>query len=528
MNRIVFFFLLVIQVLNLPGQTKPYTEQEFEIRNVKVVSHTDKFNPDVQLDFVLATKYSLRDIETEGNSMFATYQVKFWIGGNNQEDSLTGIVYDRSYTMMSDVEGLFTNSTNITLTIPYFQFKKTGLQNCRIYCLASTESGELNYPVISSEPIKLNIYKTFPLSEQVITVSNLKISNPVNPQDGKIFNFTYRFKYNENELHPDPGDKASYNNRVYFFVKMYDAANDQVSLNSNILLNSEVVSQSKTAEGKFSFLVPYTDLNLEEGPANVRYVLYASTSDSNFTWTDLVKGNAILNVPQKYLTKIKLSNIGMHETQYDMAGQSIPLINIFMNQRKSSGKGYPDIYWSIGKSNRIIKTSRVSKNSFYFSDDSLLLQTLKDDKLIYEVFDDDFFGKDDLIGKYIIPLAVTNKKEFKKLSFGGIKSGNIGFVRRPFEKYFLDDLTIAPNKNGTFILKGRYSESRNIVLEGILMNGKDTIDLRDSIANDLNPEKDHFEFVIPGSVKLPFSVELILYDVELKINLVEKIVYSVQ
>ena len=528
MRLILLFAIVIFSNVILIAQKKSHDKQEFLIRDLKFISRTEQFNPNVEISFDLITKYTLNDIETEGNSMFATYRIKCWLGDQSAADSLTGIIYDRNYTMMSDAIGEFVEATSISIKIPYVQFRKSGLQNCRLYCLVESESGAVQYPVTSSQEIKLNILKTYPLSEQEITINNLKITTPSNPTDGKLFQFNYKFKYNEKELYPNEGDNVSYNNRVYYFVNIYDENNHQIGLHTNVLLNSVVVSQQKDLPGKYTVLIPYTEMNLAPGKYNLTYKLCAATSDGNYKWNNLDSGIIELLVPQKYLTKVKLTNIGLHETKYDVAGQDVPLLNIFMNQRKSSGKGYPDIYWSLNNKSRIIHTSGISKNAFYFTSDSILLQTLSEDNLSYSVYDDDFFGKDDLIGKLNMAISPSKNNNFKKLSFGGIKSGEITVTRKTFEPNYLEDINLISSKvNGVtgYLLTGNWSEGKDQHLNFQIVQEKDTLKSGLSLIQQINELKGQFSYLIPAFlINRPFKVIISLDDEEINMKLAEKVI----
>lgn len=498
------------------AQKEPFTSQSFVINEVVVKSFPDQFNPYVKISFKLVSKYSLNDIETEGGSMFQRYKLAFYLCGVDDADTLTDIIYQSSYTMMSSVKGLYQNSYQVSFDIPFFQFRKVGLLDFRICGLVSTERNSTQLPVKPSSPTKVLIKKTYPIQQQIITVKNVKIANAADPKEGKIVEFNYKFKYNENELYSDESNK-SFSNNIYFYAECFDRNNLCVSPKIRNLANYEMIKFRKGVEFKGLLFIPYTELNLNEGSQNIRYALNASTIGEYKSWKSLYVGEVQMTLPPKYLTKITFRNIAMYETKYDVAGKDIPLVNIFISLRKSSGQGFPDIYWKLSRKGRNIGRSLTYRNSFYFYDDSILTQTVAGDKLLFSVMDQDFFSSDDVIGQLSLKLDYKEKQYFEKLQFGGVRSGSIAVQKKPFIQYNLHDVAVEKglyNGLSGYFLKALYSKRFDLKLSLSIIQKPDTLRFDNLISIDNGP--DRFSYFIPASViKNPSSLLLELIDRDL-------------
>lgn len=443
MKKSLLFFLpfLFIFFQFSFAQKAAYTDQEFMLKDLKMTEGKIAFQGNIEFNFKILGKYNRDEIEAEQGRLFPSYSLKFFIT-DEHGDTLIRPSFEamsQSFSFFDVDTGKFHSySFGHNIKIPYNQFKKEGNLSIILWGQAQNADGRIKLKPFKAAAFKIFIPKLHPLDQQQIKVSNLQASENIkkyNNDKGIVIGFSTNFTYDISELY---SSKESLD-EVLFYVDFTDAEGNPINstYDPRLVHNSKnrstyyIQQHQKNITKIGEIFVPYTQLFLPAGQQQIKYHINAISHSYSKEWKNLASGTFNINMPSVYFAKASIKNIQARDKSYDVAGQDIPIINIFISSKSSSGKGYPDLFWTFGTKNINHIYTDVVNNSFHASDDSCSFQMLEDDVLFLDVYDYDTFSFNDAVGSFTIPKLTGQTTYRSTLKSGDVISGEISIKRKP-------------------------------------------------------------------------------------------------
>lgn len=435
-NRLVTLFLVLGCTAASFAQKMPYTAQEFTLREVGMRENLTPFNQQLQFTFRIFGKYSASQLVDEsGGSWSPNYVLRFWLANANG-DTLVSDTADASslqrFSFFSVDTGQYRSySFGHTVSFPYKAFRQYGQQTFSLWAQPQSPRGDIKLAPFNTGRYTVTIPRLHAITEQQVQVLSATATETGN---GVTVKYTCRFQYSAAELYGD--DETS--DEVVFFTEFTQPDGTPVTLVNDPQLpqngkNSPRYSIQHPTKNALSgeMSVPYTLFYLPEGPQELTYTLHAVTANGSRRWENLYRGTCTLHMPPMYLARAVIKNIRVTDRSYDVAAGDIPILNLFVSSKGSSGKGYPDLFWSFGGEGREIMSTRATSNSFTALDDSCFFQMTENERLTLGVYDYDLLSFNDKLAFFTFP-AMRGDDTYRqnKLSSGDVVAGQILIERK--------------------------------------------------------------------------------------------------
>lgn len=437
---VLFFHLFTFLFFHFSfGQKATYTKQEFTFRDVKMSENKTAFRSGLEFSFKVFGKYNRENILPENGRTFPSYSLMFFIT-NEQGDTLIPPSREtmlQTFSFFNVDTGKYQSySFGHNLKIPFQQFKKSGSQNIILWGQGQNADGSIKLAPFKTGIFKVAIPKVRPLEEQQIKIGQAHVSEDTKKYNDKgiVINFSANFTYDANELFSTKESR----NEVIFYIDFTDAEGNPINstYDPRMVHNSKRKSMLFTAPHEKNItknaeiFVPYTQFYIPPGTQRLTYTIHAISYEYSMEWRNLTSGTFTVNMPPVYFAKAAITNIQARDKSYDVAGKDIPIVNIFVSPKSSSGKGYPDLFWTFGTKNTTYIQTGVVDNSLYAADDSCSFQMLEDDVLFLDVYDYDTFSFNDDVGSFTFPKMTGAGVYRSRLKSGDVVNGNIIIKRK--------------------------------------------------------------------------------------------------
>lgn len=536
MKNLVPTLVLLFLCFGLSAQSIPYHMQDFALSEISQTRESTALNPKTKFSFKILAKYPSNQVEREpGKSGATEYKLKFWLEttegemiiGPDADPSLT-----QSFSGFSRPDSDYAQySFGHTIAFPLGKFKKNGTITVKLMAQAQNSSGSILLNAFSAGNFTINVPKLVPLEEQKITVKNLNVqSNATNINvQGIRLSFTPTFLYNDNELYYEG---AEIDGKAKFYVQFFKPDGSVVET-LNFQLSEETGNNNthlyylskhdKYNKDQGNIFIPYTRFMLPEGEQNILYTISATTSDNKLNWYNLAQGDIRFVMPPMYFARAEVNDITVQTKTYDVAAKNIPILNLFVGRRGTSGKGYPDLFWILNNGPDKLVVTPVLSNSFTAVSRQVTFQMLENDILHLNVYDYDLLSRNDFLGSYTFPKfngpVVFRKDDIKN---NDIVSGQVKLMRKPKPASPFINLSLRQvRENGLsgYRLEGNISETSNPTELKLYL--KQTDGTQVPLSQRFNPSPvGSFSYFI-HAWELPVNAEagIFIYDREFKLPL---------
>lgn len=536
MKNLVPTLVFLLISFGLAAQSIPYHKQEFALSEISQIRENTALNPRTKFSFKILAKYPSNQVQREpGKSGATEYKLKFWLESTDGE-LIIGPDADPSLTQ--SFSGFSRSGSDYaqysfghTIAFPLGKFKKNGTITVKLMAQAQNSSGSILLDVFSAGNFTLSVPKLIPLDEQKITVDKVSVVNNATKYNsqGILFSFTPTFLYNENELFYAESES---NGMAKFYVQFFkpdgsvvETLNFQISEetgNSNSHLYY-LTKHDKYNKETGSIFIPYTRFMLPEGEQSVLYSISATSADNQLNWNNLAKGEIRFTMPAMYFARAEVNDITVQTKTYDVAAKNIPILNLFVGKRGTSGKGYPDLFWILNNGPDKLVVTPILSNSFTAVSRQVTFQMLENDVLHLNVYDYDMLSRNDFLGSYTFP-KFNGPVAFRKddIKNNDIVSGQVKLLRKPKPASPFINLSLRQvRENGLsgYRLEGNISETSNPTELKLYL--KQTDGTQVPLSKSFNPSPvGSFSYFI-NAWELPVNAEagIFIYDREFNLPL---------
>ena len=435
-KRLVFFVLVCLSAQGAFSQKMPYTAQEFGFRDVELKEDLRPMRPRLSVSLKITGKFAQSQIEAGPGKSYPDYALKFWLASENG-DTLVSPQADPSllqrFSFFSSSDPAYGSySFGHSLSFPYPRFRKTGKMTAVLWARPQSPDGNVLLKPLKVATYTLTVPKLYPLAEQKISLKNVEVSERDN---SVILRYTCQLAYNASELYDETEDS----DELVFFAEFTLPDGGPATLVNDPRLSPasldgsqySLLRQQKNVPLTGEIKLPYTQFFLAEGPHELNYVLHAVSKNKSRRWENLYRGKCVMHMPPVYFAKVAVTGLEVAHRTYDVAAKDIPIISLFVSNKGSGGKGYPDLFWTFTQEGRTLISTRVGSNSFLASDDSCFFQMLENDRLSLHVYDYDLLSRNDFLGGLDIPrLSGEATYRMDKLVTEDIVAGQIRMERK--------------------------------------------------------------------------------------------------
>jgi hypothetical protein len=215
-------------------------------------------------------------------------------------------------------------------------------------------------------------------------------------------------------------DSSGWVGLVEFWSKKYGCIYSSITGENKEISSSEIFYLDKK-EKQFSGFIPFHLLNFSGGTIDLELRFFAYNPKAKRKIDLLQTPEETYFVPDIYAVKLLFNAGSVTKLEYDLPGKSIPLLNMFINDKARSGNGRPDLVWRIIIGNRVLFESEEATNDFLIPKGVAVFKVSEADTIHLSVFDNDQFTHDELIGDTIIPNFPTGDTS----SYQGMKFQNV-------------------------------------------------------------------------------------------------------
>ena len=425
----LFFFAAIISFS--VAQKVPFTSQEFVLKELAMKENTTPFNQRLVFNFKIFGKYGQDQIEPEAGKYSAAYKLKFWLidaKGDTVVSPSANASMLQSFSFFNiDSIRYKSYSFGHSIEIPYQDFKIHGNQTVSLWAQPQNTNGSIQLKPFKVGTFKINVPKLVPLEKQQIRVTSPSILHDNKKYNGKGLTVTFlpQFQYAASDLYSEKETA----DEVIFYVEFTTADGSPATMpnapqtgqstkfKSNYYITGNEKNITKTAD----IFVPYIHFFVPEGPQEINYSIHAISKNLSKRWDNLAQGKFHLQMPRVYFAKAVVKNIRVADKSYDVAAKDIPFAGLFVSSKSTRGKGYPDLFWSLGNGyQKFISTNPVN-NTFAAPDDSCSFQMMDRDVIQLGVYDYDTFSFNDEIGTF----SFSMQSEQTVLKQTGLKTGDV-------------------------------------------------------------------------------------------------------
>lgn len=407
MRKVLLILLLVLAVVSSGfAQKKPYTAQEFVLREVTMKENSSK--QQLNFSFRIFGRYADSELlDEEGKTWSPNYVLRFWLATANG-DLLVPPGSDESqlqrFSGFSIDSGAYRSySFGHTVAFPYKDFMRHGPQTFSLWAQPESPDGRIKLPAFKTGTYSVTIPKLHPITDQQIQIKSV---TPGENSYGVKLKYSCQFQYAASELYIE----NETTDEVLFYAEFTKADGSPVTLSTDPRQQTDKnpvppssQHQTKTpVSGEIE--VPYAQFFLPQGPQEVNYAIHAMTANGTRRWENLYRGKCTLHMPPVYWARAVVKNIRVAERSYDVAAKDIPFINLFVSNKGSGGKGYPDLFWKFSGEGRTIMTTSISHNTFEGQDDSCFFQMMENERLSLGIYDYDVLSFNDKLGFFTLPV----------------------------------------------------------------------------------------------------------------------------
>lgn len=418
-----------------------YTEQEFDIKNIKPnfnASREDSKGIEIQFDCYFKYGYD-QVINTKFDEESSTYCFFCRL-----KDSSGNIVYSQGQAnqgLFCAGPGYIENDNkpvaeNIKLFIPYYKINKKGPFVADLEILASKKDGSHVFKPLKKQKIEIFKPVTYNYEEQDFNITHCIIDDQYENygQNGIYANIRLKFKFGAGQI---AGADTNQNLKNYYFYLtitdtngflVYSPSITEVFTGGNETANmlKMLKATNSNYENELNFFIPYRLLSLQNGRQMLDFQLHATNKENTIHFRNLYSKYIRVQQPVIDHYYIRVDNLEVEKGTYDVAGKDIPLVNLFISPKSKTGKGYPDVCWSLRIGDQGIFRSDVSKNSFYGNDGYHQFRKAKIDSAYFYVYDMDITTFNDNIGNFMLTgFDSITEKYYENLSFEKVKNVNL-------------------------------------------------------------------------------------------------------
>jgi len=425
----LFFFAAVTSCCY--AQKVPFTSQEFVLKELVLRENATSFNQRLIFNFKIFGKYGQDQIEPEAGKYNAAYKLKFWLT-DSKGDTLIPSSANASMLQSFSFFGIDSAryksySFGHAIEIPYQTFKTYGSQTVNLWAQPQNTNGSIQLKPFKAGTFKINVPKLVPLEMQQIKVTSPSVLHDNKKHNGKGLTVTFspQFQYAAGELY-------SVNetvDEVIFYLEFTTADGSPATMPNSLKTgqttkfksNHYITGHNKNITKPAEIFVPYIHFFVPEGAHEINYTIHAASKDLSKRWDNLAQGKLQIQMPRVYFAKASVKNIRVADKSYDVAAKDIPFGSLFVSSKSSSGKGYPDLFWTLGNGYQQFISTPTVNNTFWAPDDSCSFQMLDGDVIHLGVYDYDTFTFNDEIG--IFNFSMQNEQNELKLT--GLRSGDV-------------------------------------------------------------------------------------------------------
>ena len=406
-------FIIVLFFLNSYSQPEGVYEQEFIVKNFKIVPA----NTLIQKALVTVTF----DLEMS-NPMEEYFDYPFYITPalTHSSDEVYSNIDNKGtfYARPSYSNKNIAYERYIKLEIPYEMLElPTGEQIVNISL--NVWNDEHNFGKIFTKKINILIPKLYDYQEQEFDISSFSISNNFKKFDlqGISVNFNCKLKFYSHQT------KGLINNEelknYYFYIELYDKETGikyDFFENKQNFYKLDITNLTKN----ISFFIPYQSINIPQGKHTLIAKLKVSDLYKTISFGEVAQTEFIIDQPLLYLCKLNITSL---EATYHLYDKTTIVGQVFSKKTSDVGKGYPEIFWNLELGELIQYQSEINKNSFIAATDSVYFTVADKTPINITVWDFDLLNKNEFISNINIPNIN-----------GGSSASNSGYYNSAIEK----------------------------------------------------------------------------------------------
>ena len=432
-------FLCFLAVLVTGRARSQTTDTEFAFRHLKMEEQNPALQRKLIFRFDLLGRFTRAQAAPDASR--SRFRLRFWLA-DAKGDTLVPYTADsslsQSLTFFETDTGRYRSYTNgRLLKMPYGAFRKNGMQTFSLWAQARNEAGGGWQAPFRAGTFTFDIPKVFPLAALGVRVKDVTVSEETKKDGDKgvALHFSPELSAGTDELFSYTED--GYGMLFYTEFTLPDGS-------PATLPNGPWLPENRE-RGKYAFhvykkgvgrtleiFIPYTDFFLPEGRRELRYRIHAVSSGYTQKWERLWEGTCTVQIPATYFVKATVQNVEVREKAYDLPTKDLPVIGFFVPSSSKAGKGYPDLYWTLGNGHRKYATSAVAYNTFTAPDGSCTFRTTGDETLYLDVYDEDIHSRDDLLGRFRVWMSPSEKDyENQHLQSQDVINGRLTVQKRP-------------------------------------------------------------------------------------------------
>ena len=235
-------------------------------------------------------------------------------------------------------------------------------------------------------------------SQAPFVLKNIQINKSVylNGAAGVVFSGTADF-VGETDV-----DSAVWLGVLEFWSKKYGCIYSPKIVENKNISSNEIFSLDKK-DKIFSGFIPFHLLNFSGGMVDLELRFFAYNPNTKKKLELFQTTEEPYFIPDIYAVKLLFNGGSVTKMEYDLPGKSIPLLNMFINDKAKSGNGRPDLVWRIIIGDQVVFESEEATNDFIIPKGVAVFKVSGADTIHLSVFDNDQFTHDELIGDTIIP-----------------------------------------------------------------------------------------------------------------------------
>lgn len=443
----------------IPGiKKRSYTDQEFDIKDFKLDFNASKEDTKgIEVQFDCHFKYGYDQVLNAGfDEESATYCFFCRL-----KDSSGNIVYpqEQANPPVYCAEPNYTTkdkkpvAENIKLFIPYYKINKQGPFVANLEILAGKKDGSHIFPSLKKQKIEIFKPVTYNYEEQDFNITHCIVEDQYESfgQNGIYANIRLKFKFGAGQIE---GADTNQNLKNYYFYLSIKDTNGFVVYSPSI--TSVFTSGNETSnmfqmlkatnnnnENELNFFIPYRLLSLQNGEQMLSFQLHATNKENTIHFRNLYSEYIRVEQPVIDQYYIRVNNLEVEQGTYDVAGKDIPLVNLFISPKSKTGKGYPDVCWSVKIGDKRIFKSNVSKNSFYGNDGYHFFRKAIIDSAYFYVYDMDITTLNDRIGNFILKgFDEAMETYYENISFDKVKNVDLKINKYKLPTFHLYDYSL--------------------------------------------------------------------------------------
>ena len=233
-------------------------------------------------------------------------------------------------------------------------------------------------------------------SQAPFILKNIQINKSVSKNGASGVEFSGNAEYNTDHI-----DSTNWVSLVEFWSKKYGCIYSSATAENKDISSNEIFSLDKE-EKLFSGFIPFHLLNFSGGTIDLELRFFAYNPNTKKKVELFKTPEELYFIPDIYAIKLLFSEGSVTKMEYDLPGKSIPLLNMFINDKARSGNGRPDLVWRIIIGKRVLFESEEATNDFLIPKGVAVFKASETDTIHFSVFDNDQFTHDEMIGDTII------------------------------------------------------------------------------------------------------------------------------